>query len=146
MPFFSTLSTSADSSEAVAAVLAEAASFGRVDLAMVFYSRQHIEHIARIGRTIADTLAPRVVLGCLGESIVSNEREIENTPALSLWLGHWPEGIDIDQSFGNNNARNTNALFHMIDRNAVKVEFPTASDIASEGSVSLMRTRLWLTH
>jgi len=96
MPFFSTLSTSADSTEAVAEVLAEAASFGRVDLALVFYSRQHIEHISAIGKTIADTLAPRAVLGCLGESIVSNDREIENTPALSLWLGHWPEGIDIE--------------------------------------------------
>jgi len=96
MPFFSALSTSADSSAAIAGVLEDAAGFGRVDLAMVFYSRQHIEHISEIGRKIIEKLSPRVVLGCLGESIVSNDREIENTPALALWLGHWPAGIDIE--------------------------------------------------
>ena len=34
-------------------------------------------------------LQPRCLIGCIGESIVGNSREIEQDPALSLWLGNW---------------------------------------------------------
>jgi small ligand-binding sensory domain FIST len=41
-------------------------------------------------------LQPRCLLGCLGESIVGNGREIEDHPALSLWLGSWEGRVEIE--------------------------------------------------
>lgn len=35
--------------------------------------------------------------------------------------------LDVDEAFADNNARDPNALFDMVDRHAVQVEFPPTS-------------------
>jgi small ligand-binding sensory domain FIST len=61
-----------------------------VDLAFVFVSHFHAPHLQRIADILADTLQTVHVLGCTGESIVGNDLEIEDGPALSLWIAHLP--------------------------------------------------------
>jgi small ligand-binding sensory domain FIST len=71
-----------------------ASSLGGVpDLAMVFFSPHHEETVAQITATAQARLSPRFLLGCDGESIVGNDQEIEQRPALSLWLGRWQDPV-----------------------------------------------------
>ncbi len=97
MPYAAALSTHADTTHALAEVAdAAAAQLGRPrsDLAVVFFSPHH----APYGRQIAETLAARfgTVVGCLGESIVGPAREVEQAPALSLWLGEFGGGVEVE--------------------------------------------------
>src|SRR5205823_2608115 len=51
------------------------------------------EHLAA---TVVQKLGVRCLLGCTGESIVGNEREVEQRPALSLWLGRWGQPVRME--------------------------------------------------
>jgi len=59
------------------------------ELAIVFFSPHHADSAGPIARLLHGRLQPRCLIGCLGESIVGNRREVELDPALSLWLGSW---------------------------------------------------------
>ncbi len=90
--FAAAVSTAEDSTsairqacEAVGAVLQHNA-----DLAVVFFSPHHIPHADQILATIVEQTGCRTVLGCNGESIVGAGQELEDTPAISLWLAHLP--------------------------------------------------------
>lgn len=96
MPFAAALSTKAETTEAVAEVCTALASFTAPDLAAVFYSPHHTEDASAIAATLQDRLKPRALLGGVGESIVGNEREVEQAPALSVWLGQWPGGVQVE--------------------------------------------------
>ena len=61
-----------------------------VDLAFVFVSHFHAPHLEFIADILADTLQTVNVLGCTGESIVGNGVEVEEGPALSVWIAHLP--------------------------------------------------------
>ncbi len=95
MPFSSTLSTESATSAAVAECLARAEWQGPVDLAMVFFTPQHREAALEIAQTITESLKPRCLLGCQGETVVGNDREVEGGPALCLWLGRWTEEVEL---------------------------------------------------
>jgi small ligand-binding sensory domain FIST len=62
----------------------------RPDLAMVFFSHHHAPQAEMIAGEIMRRLTPGCLLGCSGESIVGNNREIEGDPALALWLAALP--------------------------------------------------------
>lgn len=97
MPYAAALSTHTDTTRALAEV-ADAATAQLAgtpaDLAIVFFSLHH----APYGRQIAETLAERfgTVVGCLGESIVGPAREVEQEPALSLWLGAFGGMVEVE--------------------------------------------------
>ncbi len=108
--FAAVLSTLPDTSQAVEAVCNEARRqlAAPAHLALAFFSPSHsLQDDA--GR---DVLAERLVagtgagclLGCSGESIACGGREIEQEPALALWLAHLPGvsvtpiGLDYDQT------------------------------------------------
>src|SRR5947209_20454319 len=93
MPFASILSTEVQTEKAVADCLARADWQGKVDLALAFFSPHHRKSAGAIARTVGERLAPRCFLGCQGETIVGNEREVEGEPALCLWLGRWSGAI-----------------------------------------------------
>lgn len=59
-------------------------------LAVVFASFQHQPHFAELANILSEELATDAIIGCTGESILSGGREIEEAPALSLWLAHLP--------------------------------------------------------
>lgn len=98
MPFAAALSTAADLAAAVEEVCARlgGAVGGVPDLAVVFFSPQHAPGADLIARTLRERFGPRCLLGCVGESIIGNDREIEGGPALSLWLGRWARPITLE--------------------------------------------------
>ncbi|MCA1684548.1 MAG: FIST C-terminal domain-containing protein [Planctomycetia bacterium] len=55
------------------------------DLALVFTSMHHADALGRISEEIRSRGLARHVLGCTGESIIGEDREIEGEAALSLW-------------------------------------------------------------
>ncbi len=90
MPFYAAASTLASTSAALDQVLEriERDWTGPIDLALVFLSPHHAHEASSIGQRL-QTLEPRALLGTQGETIVAQEREIENEPALTVWLGRW---------------------------------------------------------
>jgi small ligand-binding sensory domain FIST len=63
---------------------------GTPDLAILFISPHHARSADSIAPDACELLGTDNVLGCTGESIVGSGREIEEEPALSLWLARWP--------------------------------------------------------
>ena len=98
MPFAAALSTATDTSRAVEDACARArAQFADApDLALVFLSPHHADEAEAVVAGVRERLSPRCLLGCTGESIVGNDQEVENGPALSLWLGRWAKPVQLD--------------------------------------------------
>lgn len=94
MPFLALVSTRGDTDQALIEVVSEArgAWTGAVDVALVFFTPQHLGAAERIAKA-AGEFQPRALLGCPGETVVGNDREIEQGPALCLWLGRWAQPI-----------------------------------------------------
>lgn len=91
------LSTRADSVEAAseAAGAAVASIAGElVDLALVFASPHHAPQAEAVLQAIHDVAGPAGLVGCVGESILGGPREIEGSPAISVWLGSIPGGAE----------------------------------------------------
>src|SRR5262249_34974503 len=98
MPFAAAFSTVADTTRALDEVCTRvtAAFAGRPDLALAFLSPHHSDAAELVTAGVQKRLAPRCLVGCTGESIVGNDHEIEGGPALSLWLGRWPQPAQLD--------------------------------------------------
>jgi small ligand-binding sensory domain FIST len=60
------------------------------DLALVFLSSRFASNADQMASQACDLLGTERVLGCTGESIVGTGREIEDQPAVSVWLARWP--------------------------------------------------------
>jgi len=98
MPFAAALSTASATDRALEDVCTEALTrnVAKPDLGLVFFSPHHAPRAATIAATLQQRLSPRVLLGCVGESIVGNDKEIEGAPALSLWLACWKRPIELE--------------------------------------------------
>jgi small ligand-binding sensory domain FIST len=59
----------------------------RPDLVVVTVTRPHAGALEDIASTVAAVLHPLAIVGCAAESVVGTGREIEETPAISLWAG-----------------------------------------------------------
>jgi small ligand-binding sensory domain FIST len=59
----------------------------RPDLVMVFATRPHAGALEDIVSTVSAVLHPLAIVGCSAESVVGTGREVEETPAISLWAG-----------------------------------------------------------
>jgi len=92
LAFAAALSTQLDTSLAAAEACAAALkSLGATpDLAVVFFSREHSAKADALAQQLCDALGTENVLGCSGESIVGVGQEVEEGPALSIWLAKWP--------------------------------------------------------
>src|SRR5262249_22134273 len=66
---------------------------GPPDLAVLFYSPHHRAAAETLAPAVQQRLKPRCLLGSPGESIVGNDREVEEGPALSLWLARWSKPV-----------------------------------------------------
>ena len=88
----SSLSTRADAAEAFkeAAESARAALGGTPDLAFLFVSPHHARAADGLAKEACELLGTGNLLGCTGESIVGSGREVEEEPALALWLARLP--------------------------------------------------------
>jgi small ligand-binding sensory domain FIST len=59
----------------------------RPDLVMVLVTRAHAGALEDIVHTVSSVLNPLTLIGAAVESVVGTGREIEETPAISLWAG-----------------------------------------------------------
>ena len=86
------LSTQEDLGVALAEVCRKALDQLRapVDLAVAFVSHHHGPRFGRLTESLCKYLGTESLIGCTGESIVGGDREIEEGPALSLWLANLP--------------------------------------------------------
>jgi small ligand-binding sensory domain FIST len=98
MPFAAALSTAADTALAVEEVCTPASTglAGAADLAIAFFSAHHLEAVGDLASGLRERLAPRCLLGCVAETVVGNGREVEEGPALSVWLGKWQSAVAAD--------------------------------------------------
>ncbi|MDG3006325.1 FIST signal transduction protein [Paludisphaera mucosa] len=58
------------------------------DLTLIFSSRHHAAVLGKLSQAFLEQGRTRHVLGCTGESIVGDEQEVENKPALAVWSLH----------------------------------------------------------
>jgi small ligand-binding sensory domain FIST len=98
MPFAAALSLASQTAPALEEVCAAVLQqfHGKPDLALVFFSPHHASGAELIASTLQERLTPRCLLGCVGESIVGNDQEIEWRPALSLWVAGWSRSVDLE--------------------------------------------------
>ncbi len=97
MPFLSLSSTSPSTSAALDELAARFADdwSGGVDLAIVFFSKEHIKNAKLVVDRLRPLTSARTLLGCPGETIIEGGRELEGSPALSLWLAKWPGEVSL---------------------------------------------------
>jgi len=62
-----------------------------MDLAFLFFSNHHAEHIAGGLPQLRKRLNPGVMLGCSCQGIIGGTKEIETTPGMCLWFAHLPQ-------------------------------------------------------
>lgn len=89
----SAMSTQSDPGAAAAEVL-EAANRelddASPDLAFVFASSHPVDGMERIVEQLAPGLDGATMLGCTTQTAIGGGREVEEGPAVALWLGHLP--------------------------------------------------------
>jgi small ligand-binding sensory domain FIST len=98
MPFASALSTAEPTLRAVEEICEQTRTRlpGEVDLALVFFSTHHARAADALRRSVQERLAPRCLLGCIAESVIGNDREVEQSPAVSLWASQWKKSVHMD--------------------------------------------------
>lgn len=89
MPCVSALSTARNTDAAIAEVLERAGSAwdggGPAALGVIFASPHHGDALGRIADAVRDHGLGRVTIGCTGESIIGDGREVEGATALAIW-------------------------------------------------------------
>jgi small ligand-binding sensory domain FIST len=91
VPFASGLSEHPVAAHAVGEALGQVldALDGPADLALVFVTAPHVGAFEDIAGAVREVLDPGVLLGASASSIVGGAREVEERPALSLWVGRF---------------------------------------------------------
>src|SRR5205807_1229098 len=69
---------------------------GKPDLAVLFFSPHHGSSAKAIAKTAHQRLRAGCLFGCHGEAIIGNDLEVENEPALSLWLARWDKPVTLE--------------------------------------------------
>src|SRR5881409_4021120 len=76
---------------------------GAVDLAVVFASAQHAPRAEDLLGAVHERAVPGAAIGCVAEAVLSGGREVEDEPAVSVWLGSFPgdgeTGADSPETF-----------------------------------------------
>lgn len=95
MPFAAALSTVAETDGALDELCRPTLEplQGTPDLALVFFSPHHAPKAVTIASTLTERLRAKCLLGCVGEAIVGNGKEVEHKPAISLWLARWARPV-----------------------------------------------------
>jgi small ligand-binding sensory domain FIST len=63
------------------------------DLAFVFVSSAHGPGVAEVVKTLAPRMGDGILLGCTTQACIGEEREVEEGPAVALWVGHLPGAV-----------------------------------------------------
>jgi small ligand-binding sensory domain FIST len=76
----STLTGAAEAAREAAEMAAHGLGGSAVDLVLVFVSPQHVDQARTVAEVVHDRLAPRVLAGACGESVIGRGRELEGVP------------------------------------------------------------------
>jgi small ligand-binding sensory domain FIST len=97
MPFAAALSRAPQAVQALDEVcLATRAGLGGPpDLAVLFFSAHHAGAAGQLARAAGQQLAPRALIGCVAETVVAQDQEVEQGPALALWLARWSGAVTL---------------------------------------------------
>lgn len=88
------LSTSDDAGRAAVEAAGDALTSigsGPTSLAVVFASPHHAATAERLIADVRAVAAPEHLIGCVGQAVVGGGREIEDSPAVAVWLAQLPE-------------------------------------------------------
>jgi small ligand-binding sensory domain FIST len=98
MPFAAALSTAPETERAIDEACTQALGRfrGKPDLALLFFSPHHAGGADRVAAEARRRLGARCLLGCTGEAVIGNDQEVEQRPALSLWLGGWAAPVGLE--------------------------------------------------
>lgn len=91
------LSTDPDPAKAAAAAVEEARSRlggAEVSLAVVVASRQHAPSAEDASEAVRVKAGAERVIGCVAETVVGGDREVEDGPAVAVWLASLPEPVE----------------------------------------------------
>ena len=128
MPYAAALSAHPVPSQAVGEVVGQLLDSVGVepDLLVLFASVSHTGAMEDIVRAVEELLRPRVFVGCTASTVVGGDRELEDSPALSLWA-----------------ARGVLASAHRLDAQprdgGIAISgFPHASDLLDEAKAILV--------
>ncbi|HVF32027.1 MAG TPA: FIST N-terminal domain-containing protein [Acidimicrobiales bacterium] len=93
MPFAAALSEHPDPAvaigEAAGQVLDVLGDGGRADLALLFVTGHHTDALGDATAVVRTLLHPGTTLGVTAVSVVGDAREVEESPAVSLWAGRF---------------------------------------------------------
>lgn len=78
----SILTGAAEAAREAAEMAARGLGGAPVDLVLVFVSPQHVGEARVVAEVVHDRLAPRVLAGACGESVIGRGRELEGIPIL----------------------------------------------------------------
>src|SRR5207247_10110142 len=91
------LSTDPDLAKATAAAVEEAQSRlggAEVSLALVVASRHHAPSAEVVAEAVRVKAGPERVIGCVAETVVGGDREVEGGPAVAVWLASLPNTVE----------------------------------------------------
>jgi small ligand-binding sensory domain FIST len=91
------LSTDPDPAKATAEAAEDArVLLGEADvsLAMLVTSRDHAASAEEASKALRLEAGPERVIGCVAETVVGGEREVESGPAVAVWLASLPEPVE----------------------------------------------------
>jgi small ligand-binding sensory domain FIST len=92
MPYASAISTRPDALDAVAEACGRVPP-GPWNLAVVFFTPHHADRAHSLNEELHRRLSPGTALGCVAQGVLCDGREVEDGPALSLWLARWPHAL-----------------------------------------------------
>lgn len=92
MPFASALSTNEQTTKALDEVMTKAREQLGIQpaLALLFFTPHHAGEAKYLAATVQQKLGPECLIGCTAESVAGTAIEVEQEPALSLFLARWP--------------------------------------------------------
>ncbi|MFQ5950054.1 MAG: FIST N-terminal domain-containing protein, partial [Nitrospiria bacterium] len=107
MQFWSDISTETDTRLAVKKLASDATQgiSNPPDLSVLFVSPHHRKAASEIATNLKKALDSKILLGCTGEGIIGTSLEMEQRPAISLWVASLPDValIPFHLSFEENN-------------------------------------------
>jgi small ligand-binding sensory domain FIST len=94
--FASALSTDPDGRRAAREACREATAAldAPADLAVAFVSHQYGSDLAPLAAELYQACGARYLLGCTAETVIGRQIEVEDRPAISVWLAHLP-GVSV---------------------------------------------------
>jgi small ligand-binding sensory domain FIST len=95
--FGAAVSTASDHQQALDEVVPaalEQAGGGRPDLVVCFFSMDHSERAAGIALGLSERTGTTAIIGCTAEGVIGGGRELEDGPALVVWVARLP-GVSV---------------------------------------------------